>query len=62
MNNIMKPPGSEDNSEPDVTKEDIDLMRHIKKRVFEGHDVEIRKASNGKMKVLEISKKNISIG
>lgn len=47
---------------PDVTPEEIILLRQIKRSVYEGHDIEIRKAPEGKLKVLEVSKKNISIG
>ena len=47
---------------PDVTPDDITLLRRIKKSVSEGHDIEIKKTPNGKLKVLEVSKKNIAVG
>ena len=47
---------------PDVTLDDLILFRQIKKSVQEGHDVEIRKAPDGRLKVLEVSKKNIAVG
>jgi len=47
---------------PDVTPDDITLLRRIKKSVNDGHDVEIKKAPDGKLKVLEVSKKYISVG
>lgn len=47
---------------PDVTPDDITLLRRILRSVREGHDVEIKQAPNGKLKVLEVSKKNISVG
>lgn len=47
---------------PDVTPDDITLLRRIKKSVNAGHDVEIKKAPDGKLKVLEVSKKYIAVG
>lgn len=47
---------------PDVTPEEIALLRQIKISVSKGHDVEIKKAPDGRLKVLEVSKKNIAIG
>jgi len=46
---------------PEVTEDEITLMRRIKRIVNEGHDVEVRKASDGSMKALEVSKRNIAI-
>ena len=41
----------------DVTQEDITLLRRIKKSVYAGHDIEIRKSPDGTLKVLEVSKR-----
>lgn len=41
----------------EVTAEDILMLRQIKKSIIEGHDIEIRKASDGTLKVLQVKKK-----
>lgn len=41
----------------DITPEEITLLRRIKKSVYEGHDIEIRKSPDGTLKVLEVSKR-----
>ncbi|MGN1369101.1 MAG: hypothetical protein ACI4WX_09550 [Aristaeellaceae bacterium] len=41
----------------DVTQEEITLLRRIKKSVYAGHDIEIRKSPDGTLKVLEVSKR-----
>lgn len=41
----------------DITPEEITLLRRIKKSVYAGHDIEIRKSPDGTLKVLEVSKR-----
>lgn len=46
----------------DLTPDDIALMVKIKRSVSSGHDVEVKKDRDGNLKLLEVSKKNITAG
>ena len=45
-----------------LTEEDILLLKCIKRTILKGNDVEIRAAPGGRMKILEVQKRNIAIG
>ena len=47
---------------PEITSADIALMLRIKRSVLAGHDVEVKSGSDGNLKLLEVSKKNITAG
>jgi len=47
--------------EVELTNEDVAFIRTIRECVKNGHDVEVRGAPDGSMKLLEIKRKNIAV-
>jgi len=62
MRDYPKVAHNEVKDDQEADPDDIKLVKHIRRIVEDGHDIEIRKAPDGSLKVLEVRKKYVSIG